>query len=77
MSYAINNPPAFPVPAGCGNDDPWNGMSLRDYFAAQAMQGFIANPTTATAGAKTIQLLGEACYKVADLMLAERVKGTQ
>lgn len=37
------NPPAFPSPAGPinGNGDPLNyaehGMSLRDYFAAQAM----------------------------------------
>jgi hypothetical protein len=33
----MNNPPAFPD--GLGN----KGMSLRDYFAAQAMQALIDN----------------------------------
>ena len=31
--------PAFPVPTGCGAE--W-GMTLRDYFAAKAMQAMIA-----------------------------------
>lgn len=31
--------PAFPVTAGCGSD---TGMTLRDYFAAKAMQGLLA-----------------------------------
>ena len=30
--------PAFPT-----NDVCYNGMTLRDYFAAKAMQGFMAN----------------------------------
>ena len=31
---------AFPVPG----DNRYDGMSLRDYFAARAMQSIIANP---------------------------------
>jgi hypothetical protein len=39
----MNNPPAFPVfpeTAG-GHAAAWQGMTLRDYFAAQALQGFL------------------------------------
>jgi hypothetical protein len=38
----MNNPPAFP----CHLDTPseYDGMTLRDYFAAQAMQVIIAKP---------------------------------
>jgi hypothetical protein len=37
----MNNPPAFPNESNAGNI--WNdkGMTLRDYFAAKAMQGLI------------------------------------
>jgi len=39
----MNNPPAFPNESNAGNI--WNdkGMSLRDYFAAKALQGLLAN----------------------------------
>lgn len=40
------NPPAWPVhPAvriECGEPDFWEGMSLRDWFAGQALAGFCA-----------------------------------
>ena len=35
-----NNPPAFPVSA---DTKTFQGMTLRDYFAAKAMQGLIDN----------------------------------
>lgn len=39
MSEQINDGgPAFPIP-GLQNDADFNGMSLRDYFAAKAMHG--------------------------------------
>jgi hypothetical protein len=34
--------PAFPF------DDKWDGLSKREYFAAMALQGFIANPAWLT-----------------------------
>jgi hypothetical protein len=34
--------PAFPVPGLHENND-YDGMTLRDYFAAKAMQGLIAH----------------------------------
>lgn len=40
--------PVFPVPAHENywgeNVEAYYGMTLRDYFAAQAMQGLLANP---------------------------------
>ncbi|WP_085599722.1 MULTISPECIES: hypothetical protein [unclassified Pseudomonas] len=62
--------PAFPVP-GLQHDDDFNGMTLRDYFAAKALQGLCADPNTADA--KRADLVAE-CYELADAMLAARVK---
>lgn len=47
------------------------GMSLRDYFAAKALNGFCADPRTA--GRRGWEIAEEA-YQVADAMLAERAK---
>ena len=49
------------------------GMTLRDYFAAKAMQGMLANPKLE----KQILLVGkswieESAWKVADAMLKAR-----
>jgi len=41
MSAPINDGgPAFPTPAGIQHND---GMTLRDYFAAAALQGILAD----------------------------------
>lgn len=47
------------------------GMTLRDYFAAQWMNGFVANPDSADLAVKKA---AEKAYLIADAMLAERVK---
>jgi hypothetical protein len=47
-----------------------HGMTLRDYFAAKAMQGFIACPNTRGEPND----IAEWCYTMADAMLAERSK---
>jgi hypothetical protein len=47
------------------------GMTLRDYFAAKAMQGFAADPAMAAVSASRIS---EAAYMWADAMLKERAK---
>jgi len=43
----MNNPPAFPsgneVTLGDLRSSGHSGMTLRDYFAAKAMQGFLSN----------------------------------
>jgi hypothetical protein len=45
------------------------GMTLRDYFAAAALQGHFASGTTCT-----IETRAQIAYKVADAMIAERAK---
>jgi hypothetical protein len=48
------------------------GMSLRDYFAAAALQGYCANPDCGSMSVKTI---AKAAYEISDLMLAARKGG--
>ena len=57
--------PAFPSEA-YGNAGPHIGMTLRDYFAAKAMQGMLAN------GESGLQTLSQAAYILADAMLKAR-----
>ena len=66
---------AFPRPCGEFNirgegkfNNSQDGMTLRDYFAAKAMQGLLANPEFYE------DEVGYA-YKIADAMLAERERG--
>jgi hypothetical protein len=72
----MNNPPAFPIANLWHNElKQYNGMTLRDYFAAKAMQAQISVPETLIAlGKKTItadQVCGS-CYEWADAMLKAR-----
>jgi hypothetical protein len=65
-----NNTPAFPNEGGTGNL--WNdkGMTLRDYFAAKAMQGNLASMVE---GQEFDPSMGaEWAYKVADAMMKAR-----
>jgi hypothetical protein len=66
MSKVDNGWPAFPVPAGSSA-----GMSLRDYFAAAALQGMLAQPVPLPKD-MTKERLAVACYICADAMLAAR-----
>ena len=59
--------PAFPVPGLHENND-YDGMTLRDYFAAKAMQAILSNPEY---GDEDDSLAG-AAYYVADAMLKAR-----
>ena len=64
--------PAFPVNGPSGNHP---GMTLRDYFAAAALQGILAHSTPCNDQAwKSDQCAAEWSYKLADAMLAERQK---
>ncbi len=49
------------------------GMSLRDYFAAKAMQGMVADQTFLNE-APTRQRIAEFAYRMADMMLAESAR---
>jgi len=48
------------------------GLSIRDYFAAAAMQGFVSSYPRGAAGES---LLAQDCYTLADAMLAARKEG--
>ena len=46
MSNTNTGGPAFPAPAGVAHITD-QGMTLRDYFAAKALQGLLSNPKLA------------------------------
>lgn len=61
---------AFPLPRNPNGGPVNNGMTLRDYFAAQAMQGFIANKDRPTRFSPEED--ASYCYAIADAMLEAR-----
>lgn len=61
--------PAFPVEHYTQSRYESTGMTLRDYFAAKWLQGFVANPSDTVLGPEDA---AEFAYKVADAMLAAR-----
>lgn len=66
---APENPSAFPfVIEANGLRRYASGMTLRDYFAAQALAGCMARDNGAV-------ITACALYQIADAMLAERAKG--
>lgn len=78
------NPPAFPVEIGFGLEpgEPhqtgetvaqFPGMTLRDWFAGQALAGLFANAKM-TEQARGNADLANAAYAAADTMLVERSK---
>lgn len=77
MGIDMKNEPAFPRPASRGNNyltgeedvvvDPQKGMTLRDYFAAQAMHARLT-----TYKGTWYEGVAEEAYKAADAMLKER-----
>ena len=100
MSAVNDGGPAFPIPiAGCNDGCVYNtleqssgelgGMTLRDYFAAKALVGALANsdsgngamePTMMYVGShpeEACELLATFAYRLADAMLAARVRGEQ
>jgi len=67
MNYAqMKNAPAFPVSFKWGRElSQYNGMTLRDYFAAKAMQALIDRDTF-------FDDVASSAYKVADHMMKAR-----
>jgi len=79
MVVIMNNPPAFPIPFETHHD----GMTLRDYFAAKALQGYISargwHPDFTypadfnfDAGKRAADAVAVASYQYADAMLKAR-----
>ena len=63
----MNKQPAFPNEGFNGWGDPYPGMTLRDYFAAKAMQGLLSGTTTNDG-----LVIVKDSYKIADAMLKAR-----
>jgi hypothetical protein len=75
--------PAFPVSLpGCG-DNGWHGMTLRDWFAAQAVAGGFARTEVPEYDLRDMfgknrtsirreEILAADAYRIADAMLARR-----
>ena len=67
------NTPAFPFVAEDDTGMMINmGMSLRDYFAAKAMQGFLDQLIKQGWISDDLETVAETSYRVADAMLKER-----
>jgi len=68
--------PAFPVPDSHHADGMVhygaNGMTLRDYFAAKAMQAFISAAVTVVMPSILAKTVSSAAYEIADEMLKVR-----
>ena len=68
--------PAFPQPQSPYDKSVFEGVSIRDYFAAKAMQGFAVNAKADDESLMPLlcQQLATVAYQMADAMLAERAK---
>ena len=69
MSAKETGGAAFPTGTDVFDNDRCRGMTLRDYFAAAAMQGYIAAGVPSDS---TYDDLAEKAFKAADSMLEER-----
>jgi len=76
-NVAVENPAAFPESVAVDHMDGLNfsrnkGMTLRDYFAAAAVQGLLTVDSVIAFSATKLATLA---YEQADAMLVERAKG--
>ena len=76
----MNNPPAFPTNQYANGISPSGfdtGMTLRDYFAANVLQGELSSQSSDVGEwtEKTYPDLARRCYALADAMLAAREEG--
>ena len=76
MNYSEQGGTAFPV---VFKDGHWLGMSLRDWFAGQALQGILsANPVLTSLTEENVdRVVARECYRAADAMLKEMNKPCQ
>lgn len=77
MSKADTGGPAFPTNENnFRRDYSGAGMTIRDYFAAAALQGLLADPITRADDGEKIEdfrnEIAEVCYEYADAMLEAR-----
>ena len=72
MSERKDGGPAFPRSRDSAGSQ--EGMSLRDWFAGQALMGWVSDPEI---GGFDQDKIAAACYELADAFLAEREKGAK
>ena len=77
MSNTNTGGPAFPLHSETrpAIDTEWCGMTLRDYFAAKAMQGFVMDDALhkeASTAKEWLKSIADASYEMADAMLKAR-----
>jgi len=74
----MKNTPAFPVEViYTQENEKFNGMTLRDYFAAKAMQGMFANPDDSHENYDLsyddyVKEIARCAHKMADAMMKAR-----
>ena len=67
------NIPAFPLEmVYTQENEKFNGMTLRDYFAAKAMQPFLDTLVKQGWRSDDLQTVAETCYRAADAMMKAR-----
>ncbi len=79
MSDIKTGGPAFPRPmaeTSLGGNYEQDGMDLRDYFAAKALNGLLAGQFRDT-GILNLKELPEEAYRIADAMIAAREGGAK
>lgn len=68
----LDNPPAFPIPeAAYAYEGVQTGMTLRDYFAGQALAGLLTGQFSDTSR-HNFDALPKEAFDIADAMLAAR-----
>jgi hypothetical protein len=80
----LPNPPAFPLLCQHGKES-YEGLTLRDYFAGQALNGLLSDMETRRSISIKAKVLGishcdeaaQLCYDYADAMLKARLQGEE
>jgi hypothetical protein len=73
LEYPMKDTPAFPHTIEHLHEPVTTGMTLRDYFAAKAMQGLIASPRGTPDGSNATDIYyARVSYLMADAMMEAR-----
>lgn len=79
LPLAHGDSPAFPVSIPGAGDNGWHGMSLRDWFAGQAIGAITAGlcaEQLSYGGLAFSRAIAINAYEIADAMIRERVDRT-
>lgn len=70
-----NDTMAFPMVVPNNWESYQQGMSLRDWFAGQALAGIMANPNLRPLSDSTFLMIVDRAYLLGQMMMDERKKG--